>query len=448
MRDALRSLHTWLGHQLESSDGPLREKVVHTADGRRVSTLEYTMPSEPVADLELIRRRSQWKGDALRFALDRRTAGETSPELSAREEELRQILPTLPECYPWMLDGPMLLPADDAVGIAADAFDALARVAQVAHEIEIQAGGLAPVSDLLYMMAEAQSGVLVAVRNLGLRGDSDQRDLFAWLKDQTTRHRVYVDRHMRLDNPADPTKAQELLKRINDGREEFSKQINARKERGGLLDKLRYHAARAKSGELLEADRGSIATALDQWSTFGLSQRDRSLVEIAQELSRDHALDEKLAIVLKPFLEGKTPVATKAPNPAPGAAPPAEPARDQLAEARELLGNVSLVGMHQAADGVDFSELQKVFGPKSLKPIVVEDLDDVDAVRTLVEGVEADLILLRVRLGVESYAALKEACAKKQLLFVRLPDGYDPEQVAKQVLRQVGWRLRRDPVKS
>jgi hypothetical protein len=342
----------------------------------------------------------------------------------------------------------MQLPADDAVGIAADAFDALARVAQVAHEIEIQAGGLAPVSDLLYMMAEAQSGVLVAVRNLGLRGDSDQRDLFAWLKDQTTRHRVYVDRHMRLDNPADPTKAQELLKRINDGREEFSKQINARKERGGLLDKLRYHAARAKSGELLEADRGSIATALDQWSTFGLSQRDRSLVEIAQELSRDHAADEELAIALKPFLEGKTPVATKPSNPIPAAAPPAEPARDQLAEAKELLGNVSLVGMHQAADEGDFSELQKVFGPKSLKPIVVEDLDDVDAIRTLVEGVEADLILLRVRLGVDCYAALKEACAKKQLLFVRLPDGYDPEQVAKQVLRQVGWRLRKDPVKS
>ena len=331
MRDALRSLHTWLGHQLESTEGPLREKVVHTADGRRVSTLEHTMPSEPVADLELIRRRAKWKGDALRFARDRRTAGEITPELSAREEELRQILPTLPECYPWMLDGPMQLPADDAVGIAADAFDALARAAQVAHEIEIQAGGLAPVSDLLYMMAEAQSGVLVAVRNLGLRGDSDQRDLFAWLKDQTTRHRVYVDRHMRLDNPADPTKAQELLKRINDGREEFSKQINARKERGGLLDKLRYHAARAKSGELLEADRGSIATALDQWSTFGLSQRDRSLVEIAQELSRDHAADEELAIALKPFLEGKTPVATKPSNPIPAAAPPAEPARDQLA---------------------------------------------------------------------------------------------------------------------
>ena len=119
-----------------------------------------------------------------------------------------------------------------------------------------------------------------------------------------------------------------------------------------------------------------------------------------------------------------------------------------MAEAKELLGNVSLVGMHQAADEGDFSELQKVFGPKSLKPIVVEDLDDVDAIRTLVEGVEADLILLRVRLGVDCYAALKEACAKKQLLFVRLPDGYDPEQVAKQVLRQVGWRLRKDPVKS
>lgn len=444
VRDALRSLHTWLGHQLDSSPGLLREKVVHTADGRRVTTLDHSIPSEPVADLEMVQRRAQWKGDALRFALERRSSGGEGEELKATEEKLRTSLGSLPECYPWMLDGPMPLPADGPVGIAADAYDALARVAEVAHELEIQSAGLAPASDLLYLMAEAQSGVLVAVRNLGLRGDSDQRDLFAWLKDQTTRHRVYVDRHMRLDNPADPTKAKDLLKRINEGSDEFSKRVTARKERGTLLNKLRYHASRAQDGELLDGDRESIASALEQWSSLGLATRDRTLVELAQELACSHADDQELISVLNPFLEGQAPKAAQPGNPD----PPSIPERDLQAESRDLLADVSVAGMYQEGDEVDFDSLEKALCPKELIQVAVQDLSDADAVRTVVSGLETDLILLGVRLEPDAYSALKEVCTERELLFVRLPDGYSSDQVAKQVLRQVGWRLRKASVES
>ncbi len=444
VRDALRSLHTWLGHQLDSSPGLLREKVVHAADGRRVTTLDHSIPSEPVADLEMVQRRAQWKGDALRFALERRSSGGESAELKATEEKLRTSLGSLPECYPWMLDGPMPLPADGPVGIAADAYDALARVAEVAHELEIQSAGLAPASDLLYLMAEAQSGVLVAVRNLGLRGDSDQRDLFAWLKDQTTRHRVYVDRHMRLDNPADPTKAKDLLKRINEGSDEFSKRVTARKERGTLLNKLRYHASRAQDGELLDADRESITSALEQWGSLGFATRDRTLVELAQELAGSHADDQELIAVLTPFLEGQAPKAAQPGNPD----PPALPERDLQAESRDLLVDISVAGMYQEGEEVDFDALEEALCPKALIQVAVKDLGDADAIRTVVSGLDTELILLGVRLEPDAYSALKEVCTERELLFVRLPDGYSSDQVAKQVLRQVGWRLRKDSVES
>lgn len=434
--DALRSMHTWLGQQLEGGADPLHEKVLHQGDGRRVTTLDHSIPSEPVADLDLVMRRAQWKADALRLAWTRRDNGGDDAELQAQEEELRTRIRSLPECFPWMLDGPMPLPADESVEIAANSYDALSRVAEVAHGLEVQSGGLAPPSDLLYLMAEAQSGVLVAVRNLGLRGDSDQRDLFAWLKDQTTRHRVYVDRHMRLDDPADPSNAGNLLERINAGSEEFQAKIASRKDRGTLLNKLQYHASRTKDGVLLDVDRESIAAALEKWGELGLSGRDRGLVELAQELAGKHPDDQALRCALEPFLEGHDSDSRVQEE-------GASPDRDLLAEARELLGEASLVGMHEQGQEVDFAGLEQALGLKTLAPLAIQDLSDAESVRALVAALETDLILLGVRLESEAYSALKQVCASRELLFVRLPDGFDPEQVAKQVLRQVGWRLRK-----
>jgi hypothetical protein len=104
--------------------------------------------------------------------------------------------------------------------------------------------------------------------------------------------------------------------------------------------------------------------------------------------------------------------------------------------------------MYQEGDEVDFDSLEKALCPKELIQVAVQDLSDADAVRTVVSGLETDLILLGVRLEPDAYSALKEVCTERELLFVRLPDGYSSDQVAKQVLRQVGWRLRKASVES
>ena len=104
------------------------------------------------------------------------------PDCAQAEAELRASLTGLHECFPWMLDGPMPLPPDGPVLQAAAAYEALARIAELGGEVAGEDQDAPPPTELLYLMAEAQSSILVAVRSLGLRGDSDQRDLFAWLK--------------------------------------------------------------------------------------------------------------------------------------------------------------------------------------------------------------------------------------------------------------------------
>ena len=55
---------------------------------------------------------------------------------------------------------------------------------------------------------------------------------------------------------------------------------------------------------------------------------------------------------------------------------------------------------------------------------------------------ECDIVLISYRLPAEDYSAFKELCMQLECPFVRLPGEVGGAEVAHQVLRQVGWRLR------
>ena len=59
-----------------------------------------------------------------------------------------------------------------------------------------------------------------------------------------------------------------------------------------------------------------------------------------------------------------------------------------------------------------------------------------------IAGDDVDLVLIAERLPEDQYAEFKRLCLVSGRPFVRLPDGLEPDRVAHQVLRQVGWRLR------
>jgi hypothetical protein len=425
VREALQAMHGWLGRQLGAggADGEdLREKVVQPGEGRRVVTTES---GSKRVELPLVQRRARWKAAALRFAADRRAAEDpTAPDLKRIEEGLRSQRTELPDCFPWMLDGPMPLPPDPPVQQAAEVYEVLARTAEVANQLD-EAGFLdPPPPELLYMLAEAQSMLLVAVRALGLRGDSDQRDLFAWLKDQTTRHRIYVDRHMRLDDPADPTLCSALLERIEERAESLMERGKERKLRSELLGKLRYHVRRALEGGLLVADRESILQGLDRWRKEGLPHEDRELVELLQPLGgigdKDPALGQALAIHLD-----------QAPAP-----------RSPVEEVRDLLDGLPVLAVTSSADTRVRQELQRDLALTDLEWLDLIEGAGMDDIAASLDGQAPGLVLLGVRLHTDAYNDFKQRCLNDGVLFVRLPDGFAPEHVARQVVRQVGWRLR------
>ena len=220
VRAALSHLRAALGG-MEGEDGEsLAQRTLTPHPSRRDFQRESTsidQASEGV-DLGLIVNRARWKSEACRFAIRRRAEAPSAKDaegLAAEESALRARREEMEDCYAWMLDSPRPLPEDKRVEEVALCYDVVARAAELCLELDAE-GALSPVPspDLLFLLAESQSSLLTALAHCELRGDSDQRDLFLWLKEQTTRHRVYVDRHMRLDDPADSTKAAALLDRL------------------------------------------------------------------------------------------------------------------------------------------------------------------------------------------------------------------------------------------
>ena len=122
----------------------------------------------------------------------------------------------LPNCFLWMCHPTAPSPSDfDQYETVGGCFDTVADA--VALLGQIQDGPNAARSEfgkLLNLLAEAQSSLRVAIDAMHGPTDTDQMLVFNWLKATTTEKHVFIPRHMRIDDPADPSRWGDLYVRI------------------------------------------------------------------------------------------------------------------------------------------------------------------------------------------------------------------------------------------
>jgi hypothetical protein len=464
-RSALESLSRWLTAELARlPGGGERDRGLLTPAARGRDDAPSPGPTVEGAltrPLQLVLRRTRWKAAACKVSVDRQglrhlEGGERSAaeaQLANRERVLRASLAELKDTSPWMLDQPFGLRSsqdgafdvDDAtaarLGLVADCYETLSMAVEKACELD-ESGAFrnGPPPAFLYLLAEAQSALLGSIAEAPVRSDSDQRDVFLWLKDQTTRFRIYVDRHMRLDDLADCTQSADLRARIAKLTEDLSAERKVRRQRGQLLNKIRYHARKLlDEGGATRSEADSLKVAVQRWTGAGLERSDRALVELLDGLKArastfDPAVSEALAELLGEdgVKQGGEPAEARHPQ--------------ALAEARELLGTLRVVLLAPAGHGLSAEELGAELGARTLELSAV-DLDGPVAEReatlsALLEEGEPRLFLLGVRLEAEEYNTFKASCLERKFAFVRLPGQLTADAIAHQVMRQVGWRLR------
>lgn len=452
VRSALAEVQAWLARVLASGDASvLDDKVLVPAGARLTSSLARAAQAEDGravrdADLSRVARRSRWKSDAVLFVVERRRAqdeagaGAALPEaarleLRAREASLRERAAEIGECSTWWLDTSRPLPSDAALHEIASCYALLSRAAEVVHELE-ESGALepAPPSDLLYVLAEIQSALLTSLGPVEHRHDDDQRDLFGWLKAQTTRHRIYVDRHMRLDDPAELGRSDERAARLEELREALLAHHRRRRGRQRLLRKVRYHLQKAaESGAEGARDLPTIESAAREWCELGLHPGDPSLKELVAEYVRRHAD----GVSPGPFVTRVLEAAAPAPQ------APSAPRLDALEVLPPMLAGRTALVLAEDDATFDEEELRRALGLAGLDRVVLPDGPDVERVIAAeIATRRPGLVLLGRRLDPEAYAEFKRLCLEAELPFVRLIQGYEAPRVAQQILRQIGWRLR------
>ena len=428
VRDALRLL-------LDQEDAPrdavpLVDKVLTPRPSP--AREESARPPRKV-DLTVVVRRARWKAAACRLAVDKRIAGEGDEATAQLEEDLRRQRSSLEDCWAWMFDTPRGLPEDRLLLDVASCYDTVALAAETALRLD-EVGGLdpKPPAELLYLLAESQSALLSALHKCDLRGDSDQRDLFLWLKDQTTRHRIYVDRHMRLDDPADSTGSEGLGARLQDL---FTKRTSLAKRgraRAQLVNKLRYHAGKAEGASPTDADLRAVEAACTEWLEVGLPPADDELVALVQGLVPDVTTAASATAEVLCAASGDSEAE-------------AAPRRDVVGECRALVEGRRALLFGEPGQADDAASLAGALGIEEVRFVdLAGAAAPLEAVHAALADATPDLVLIAHRLPLEEYAGFKQACMDGECPFVRLPGDLTPEHVAHQVLRQVAWRLRQE----
>jgi len=441
VREALLQVSGWLNTHLGQSTGGgdgEADMVVQLRQDRRVE--ERGMRE---VDLDLVSRRARWKARASRFAAERASEATPGPEREqefiSRERELRLERDSIDDCFGWMLDPYRRLPDGERMEQIACCYDNVALAAEVTLRLDgegvLEPG---PPSELLYLLAESQSALLAGLGAVDLRGDSDQRDLFLWLKHQTTRHRIYVDRHMRLDDPADFRAHTDLASRLRKTSEGLFRRREAKRQRGQLLNKVRYHMRRVAEGEsFAEPDHDSIRQTVASWHELGLPPGDRALRELLEPLAKLLPEGTELGPEIKRVIESQ-------PTTFGADAQDSAPRPDLVERASALLEGRSVLLFSPEEDSGTGDELIRTLELAGLKWVVLpqEDTDLGGRLEAEIRDTSISLVLIAVRLGADEYSLFKNLCIELDKPFVRLPSGTGPPQVAHQVLRQVGRRLR------
>lgn len=169
----------------------------------------------------------------------------------------------------WMLD--LLDPDPDRMTAFAECLDAVADCAEMVILLRRYEGGdrlrrAEAVKDL----AAVQSALRIATISLRQSPDEEQLAAFTWAAAVSKAERIYIDRHMRLDDALDPGQLAEIMEPVHRG-------LSSLKERSAKDEALRkrfqqvtYLTRQLKEGKAAPRDLDKLVEAIDALVCGGL----------------------------------------------------------------------------------------------------------------------------------------------------------------------------------
>jgi hypothetical protein len=357
-----------------------------------------------------------------------------SVAIEPRDRKLIQRAQGL-DCYLWMNSGNSPRPdlgLLDVLGscfeVAADAA-ALLRVYAVYSDVDL-------LKECLDVAAEAQSALRSAVQIVDGPVDEDQQMLYGWLRETAAEKRIFVGRHFRADDLADPFCWPEIQARIQAVRKTCQGVIEQRQSRMQSMNRLRYHANLVDMGRSSDHDWDQIIAEIDALSSDNVPPSNREIrdailpildvVPAWDTLPRTFQLVLREAETYRDTLDVST------------ARQEVWVPTEEVQTVRNLINGSSIVIIGGDPREEARQALQEAFGATVLWPKSTPT-QSIDRFKPCIMRNDVKLVILLIRWARHSWGELKPFCDQHGKLFVRLNGGYSPNQVANQIVSQHGY---------
>lgn len=243
-------------------------------------------------ELQLIEDRCRLKAKGARWAAERRrminTGSDFRVEIDPKDREIITLAKSIPDCFLWMNHPSGPSPANlNLFDDLAACFETLGDSVALLRNMLPDAEGFPEVFNrAMDLAAEAQSMLRNAVYRIDGPNDNDQNAVFHWLKRTAAAMQVFIQRYMRADDTANPTKSSELVDRIRQCEKELGKAKIKDRERSKHMAKIRplvrdLDTTSDKADQWLQ-----IADAVDEAVNSGLPVTDQELRNLISPLLR------------------------------------------------------------------------------------------------------------------------------------------------------------------
>lgn len=409
--------------------------------------LSWTSRQVTDDDLPLVEARCRLKAEGAHWARTRqerlRAGADFYTEIDPQDRTIISRAKALPDCFLWMChrDGPTppdLSLYDDLAGCFETAALSLSMLRNVLANAPDDREALETALDLT---AEAQSSIRGAIGAMNGDTDEDQFKIYSWLRATAAEEQILIRRFMRRDDVADPKVWPNLMERIQQFDERIKKVKNRDKRQRSLFNKIQYHLKRIHSDPKgdHEHDWQTIIKTVDELVTDGLPPSNRELREvmlpIIDEIPDEMELPKNVLLVLREterYLKNKPAKVDSA-----GGAQ----LTDDVRRARELLSGKALVMIGGERRPLAAEALIEALGLSELLWVETREHQTHAVFEAFVAREDVAVVILAIRWSSHGFGEVKEFCDKYGKPLVRLPAGYNPNQVAFHLLSQVGDRL-------
>lgn len=422
-------------------------------DEREIRAEPDAAPVDPAIDLERIERRCRLKAESCRVYLERRRCkGDMDCEQEC-ERRIKQMLDqaqSMRGCFLWVFYRERTQPGDEVIQSASRCYTAAAECAALLRQC---VDSDFPVSEAMLpqameVTAEATSALRVILERTWLeRADTDQDELHLWLRQESTARQIYIKRHMKLDDPADPDRADDVVGRARALRRELDEGAERAKRIHQGFRKIEYHVGLLLAKPLdVEYEQEKIAEAIGELCALGVAASDRRFrqsvpAQIATAV-RDVTEPNKYVVEV---LERVEQWSEEAAGSASIEVDTATALRwsETVLEVRSLLEGRSIVVVGGEPRPDEIERMKDAFALSAVYWVDLTEHGSSQPMQAPIMRPETAVVFVLIRLAGHQHASDANTWAKEAgIPCVRVPAGHNPEQLADAVQQQASEQLR------